>query len=444
MMLPRSSCITLVMGAMFTVLHISFDALGKSKYNDHQYHTAMLKPPTGLPQRSKNFTLLSRNDPLAYRALRAVIAKNEIDAPASELERFNDCPVTTQVRVILDDPTGDWILQSQHYGSAKSVGGDEYYVSYIDNTMLPARNLTAAAFVHDRGDGSYRLDFYESSINKLPENLVGRGTVTVYLQYTCNMGRPAHPYKDKWSFGGAINIDFSFENVTMPSMKKFVQPNANMAVDLGAYKHVVYHGDSITRQLANKLQNGGQEENFKKNAFFKGLGCRSAWNMDTLQEMKSLLGKYKYKIGNGTESAIILGSSVWDLLARHEGPFNMTSHLQACQLLLEHAKSVYPFAKLYWRSVTAIQVHEVAKMNDWMHFDAIFYVATSRANDLYLKQKELIEENLLNSEVTFLNFYDATYLAADWLQPGDGRHYSRGCNKHMIDWYYITPNVLNI
>jgi hypothetical protein len=328
-----------------------------------------------------------------------------------------------------------------HYGTPKTVGGDEYYVTYVDGTMLPGTNLTAAAFAHDQGDGTYRLDFYESSMNVLPSPLHGHGTLTAHLQYTCEMGRPVNPEKDKWSFGGALNIAFSFENVTMPSSKKFVPPNSDKAIDLGLYAHVVYHGDSIMRMLVNKRMGGPpkrQAMSFKKNAYFLGLGSQSAWNMDTLENMKKKMD-YPFLV-NKTNTAIILGSAAWDILM-NQRPFNMSSHLQACQLMIDHAHKQYPLAKVYWRSATGMQIHEVAKQKDWTHFESMFYASNLRAQELYLLQKKMIAER--NPTVTFLDFYNATYLAADWLQPGDGRHYVKGCNLKMINWFYVTPNVKN-
>jgi hypothetical protein len=299
---------------------------------------------------------------------------------------------------------------------------------------LPGTQLTAAAFAYDQGDGTYVLDFYESSMNELPSPLQGRGTLTIHLQYTCDMGRPVIPDKDEWSFGGYLNIAFTFDNVTMPPTKKVVLPNSDKAIDLGNYNRVVYHGDSITRMLSNKPRNAKkQTRNFKLNSYVDGLGGRSGWNMETIDDLKKGMDIYKKQLVNKTNTAVILGTAAWDLLMNLR-PFNMTSHLQACQQMIDHTHKLYPQTKVYWRSVTAIHVHELAIL----HFKTTRYASGLRARELYLSQKKMIDEH--NPTVTMLDLYNATYLGADWHAPGDILHYSQAANLKMINWFYVTPN----
>lgn len=76
-------------------------------------------------------------------------------------------------------------------GRNKTIGGDEYYVTYKDQNVV-VNASTLVALVNDQQDGSYILDFVTTPLNPVPSNLTGRGMLAVYFQYSCGIGAIAH------------------------------------------------------------------------------------------------------------------------------------------------------------------------------------------------------------------------------------------------------------
>jgi hypothetical protein len=88
-----------------------------------------------------------------------------------------NCSVTTKVRIIQKSP--HWILQSiDDNGNDKTVGGDEFYVTYADNNPPRKGEHSAAALIKDLEDGSYELDFVKTPMAPISGNLTGAGTLT--------------------------------------------------------------------------------------------------------------------------------------------------------------------------------------------------------------------------------------------------------------------------
>jgi hypothetical protein len=75
-----------------------------------------------------------------------------------------DCMITSQVRVILSQPF--WTMQAiDQHGKNCRQGGDDFHVTFTDysSSSSISEPETALAFVSDRQDGSYRLDFVGTS-----------------------------------------------------------------------------------------------------------------------------------------------------------------------------------------------------------------------------------------------------------------------------------------
>jgi hypothetical protein len=76
-----------------------------------------------------------------------------------------DCRITSQVRVILSQPF--WTMQAiDQHGKNLLQGGDDFHVTFTDGSSSSSslsEPETAVAFVSDRQDGSYRLDFVGTS-----------------------------------------------------------------------------------------------------------------------------------------------------------------------------------------------------------------------------------------------------------------------------------------
>ena len=142
---------------------------------------------------------------------------------------------------------------------------------------------------------------------------------------------------------------------------------------------------------------------------------------------------------NNSRCVLILGSVAWDLLpVALDGRerFDLEDHLESIRNLIDLAKQAYGHKRvdIYWRSPTALHIHETARKSDWHHFTSVFYASSSRALRLYSAQKRLMQE----LGIPFLDIYWATYLSADWLIPGDGRHCLKQLNRRMLGWFYKT------
>jgi hypothetical protein len=302
---------------------------------------------------------------------------------------------------------------------------------------------TAIAFVRDRQDGSYHLEFVTSpSLNATTTTrpLMGIGSVTIILQYSCGLGHLAPPAKLHWSTGGAINAQFKVENRTAPHMDNFMAPSTR-GIDLSRYDKVLAFGDSTMGNFAN--HNLGADTNI----YWPG-NVGAPLNSQTVDQvfLHQIKGNVTLAVRRRTKFhtiALLLGSGVWDILAdddlkNQQGP-QFKDHRVACRQLIASIRNEFPVLDIYWKSITAMHIQQVASdKNDWFHVDRVFYMSSSRAHDLYRYQKEIMAQ--LN--VTMLDLYPATHLSADHLEPGDGRHYTREFNKMMLDWFY--PHSKNL
>jgi hypothetical protein len=113
---------------------------------------------------------------------------------------------------------------------------------------------------------------------------------------------------------------------------------------------------------------------------------------------------------------------------------DFADHLTACRQLISRIRSQYPNVSLYWKSPTAFHVHALQKecYANKNCIDRTRYMSNTLAKDLYVRQKQLMEE----LGVPFLDLFEATYISACWGMPGDGRHYRRWLNQFLNNYYY--------
>lgn len=133
--------------------------------------------------------------------------------------------------------------------------------------------------------------------------------------------------------------------------------------------------------------------------------------------------------------AFVVGSGVWDILAddTSQGGVDFTNHLQACRLWVTTIRQEFPNVDLYWKSMTAMHIHQVAKdMPNWASIKRSYYMSNSRARRLDVLQKQLMAE--LN--ITVLDLYPATFFSAHMSRFGDGRHYKPEFNQRTLNWFY--------
>ena len=113
-------------------------------------------------------------------------------------------------------------------------------------------------------------------------------------------------------------------------------------------------------------------------------------------------------------------------------------HLEAVRTLITTIRTEYPRVKVLWKSATVLHICNVElealaiKSKEW-GVDRLRYMSRSRSYDIYQAQLQLMHE----LSVPVLDVYEISFLAADYpRRPGDGRHYTNGLNRMMLEWFY--------
>ena len=413
--------------------------------------------------------------------LKQRIPRNGIGSPLEDL----DCPVTSQMKLIMRPAPQNWILQTLDInGNEKAMGGDEFYITFHSSSSSSQEqgqedqyDVTAVALVSDKKDGSYELDFVvppmmdataESTAKATGTNNKNQGgTITIYLQYSCGIGHMAPPTKDQWIDGGSIQRKYTIKTNIPPPIRPFQPPIlADGIPSLSHFDMVLAFGDSAMKQFVKNHSRA-----YQPNIVYR-IKRRKPWTVSLMDEHWMVLQK---QLGRDLEethtkpvnsTALILGSAIWDVLAssRTEKESNpddsnpqqrrrqhrylqssttniiLEDHLQACRHFITSLRQKYPNVVLYWKSPSAMHIHVVdstttaQNQNHISAADRVRYMSTSRMEELYHLQKKLMSKEELN--VPVLDIYEATYLSASWTFPGDGRHYRPELHRHMIHWFY--------
>jgi hypothetical protein len=349
--------------------------------------------------------------------------KGEIMSPL-----LTNCSATSQVR-IQQYSDASWTLVSlDTEGRNKTMGGDEYYVTYTDAS---SKIVTLAAFDHDNGDGTYTLDFSTTPLN--PVNITGRGRLTVHLQYTCGIGAIPQPLKNKWVYGGACHTNWSRANVTTPSYRIF-SPPTDAGIDFSNYSMVIGYGDSLMEGFFRD-KGSRAKHMYRQNTTLYRDNPGSELNNGTVTKLMNTLRKWHGQLLNRPNGALVIGSAVWDLGSASTVDPDFVSHLEGARRFVEQLRQEYPNVRLYWKSGSAFQSQVIGTncpANKYCR-TRTKYMTNSRARLLYEKQKRLMAE----LDVPFLDLWEAYFLSGDQqLQKGDGRHYSKAINRHMQSWFY--------
>ena len=352
---------------------------------------------------------------------------------------LHNCSITTQVRILRLD--SQWLLQSiDAKGKDKGVGGDEFYITYTDdferNSGIIEPKATAVALITDREDGTYLLDFVTTPMNPKPGNLTGAGILTMYYQYSCGIGRMYQPIKDSWHGGGSSMTSFSTETIE-PPFRTF-HPPPNHGIDLSVFNLTISFGDSLMDRLVSHKQ-----VPHRPNLSFR-LSVKSELSTKALPDIIRKLKKWhQHGLGNtsNTSVALILGSSMWDILQPEniQGPY-FTDHLNGTRQLVETIRQLYPTVTLFWKAPSAAHPHRIALEECHQQPTCLSrtrYLSNSRIDYLYRQQMRLMMDELL---VPVLDVYEASYLSADWTRPGDGRHFVPAYNKKVLSWFYPPDN----
>jgi hypothetical protein len=282
------------------------------------------------------------------------VASDYVVRDKSDYDPLANCSVTSQARIIQKSP--HWILQSVDAdGKDKTVGGDEFYVTYTDNQRPQHGKPTAAALISDLENGSYALDFVTTPMDPDSRKLTGVGTLTVHFEYTCNIGRAQQPTKADWKFGGATLIHHSKSNITQPPMRAFRFPPSD--IDLSHFGLVVSFGDSMMETLVRKRGRPWpyirEKVNYRTNI---GSELNSTTLDSWLGSMKAWHGKQFHN--RAINVALLLGSAAWDITtpkpnATRTRP-EFSDHLDTCRRFVIKVKALYPNVTVIWKAPAAM------------------------------------------------------------------------------------------
>jgi hypothetical protein len=405
----------------------------------------------------------------------------------------HQCSVTESVDLVMTmsqisdrislNTSPHWTIRTlDNNGNYKTMGGDEFYVTYTDgynDNATPQAGPTAVAIVKDLENGSYRLEFvtvpplsFSNTSHSIPEYLdgsvgdTGLGRLEIFLQYTCYMGTVYQPLKDGWKTGGASNIRVVMENIIRPRMqtwqdrlkarggvirnpKTLPDPKATnpSIVSLSQFDTSIFFGDSLMAQMVMTYS--------RPIFLFHSSKVVTRGNADITLSMGSLDSIYA-KLDDWwgetllqPNTALVLGSASWDmsLPSEWQGP-TFEKHLLGCRELIRYIRANFPQITIIWRLPTAIHVHHAKETCFTLTreyqggqdptrtgnsgrktprnkcADILRYASTSRIEYLYEQQLQIMLHEL---HVPVIDLYELSYLSAHHLRDGDALHFS-------IDW----------
>jgi hypothetical protein len=334
----------------------------------------------------------------------------------------------------------------------KHLGGDEIYVEWVSSVDSSEMGI---AMMTDMKNGTYILKFVRPPI--LQQNYTKRetqieqvGTLTIYYDYTCNIGSMFAPNKDRYRRAGEVHLSFNHSNIPKPYIHDFIPPNTALdkdqkksKIDLSKYHTVIAFGDSLMLQLVRQYHMGGfwsqnirYEENINQ--------CLSNSN-DTESAVQKFNQWHRQHILDAALAqpnqsvAVIIGSAVWDAM-RGCVRSDFKDHRDAIRQFITTLRSLYPQIHLYWKSPSAIVLHRRKSLEElidnqiWLHRSR--YISDGVPRRIYNVQKELMKE----LQVPFLDLFDAYYLSAPWTLPGDARHYEDDISFLLLSYYWPGLN----
>jgi hypothetical protein len=413
----------------------------------------------------------SSSDESIVQALRQEMPEEEFD----QLEKT--CPISCRVALLLhqngnedndndNDAVDSWELHAIDVdGNPKTIGGDEFYVTFTDQAVeitasassqhSRSHHPTAVADITDLQNGRYRLNFTASPLNHrhVVGRRVGKGHLTVILQYTCGIGKMERPTKNHWSSGGHMVVRQWTTRVAIdsPTIHPFQPPVLSAtAIDLSKFDRIVPFGDSLMQQFVRPLF-GPMPPKHKSKAF-KNIGM--PLNTATVSKWIQALDERVPRPGD----ALLVGSHTWDLLTPSSpkttnptaASLLLDDHGAAVRMFVQHVRKWYPNVTLVWKSATAMHVHspmlqllvdndteDLVRSHGIKFLTRLRYMSASRSSAFYEYQTRLLRDEL---KVPVLDLYQASHLSGDRTRIGDGRHYSEGFNAMAAHWYMKTTS----
>jgi hypothetical protein len=386
---------------------------------------------------------------------------------------LDSCKPTAEISLSILTTTGSsslpWKLVTFSFGGLdKNMGGDEFYAVYVGpndiSDRLPenATSLpTAVARLTDTDDGTYNLHFVAAPRFGVPTNATmlaaalgaasdnggeAGGKLYIVLQYTCRMGSLPQPAKDSWSSCGALNRVYQVSLPFAPPISRLEAPtiiypeslktSSYSSGTLRGYDRVFGFGDSLIRQFFEKRSvHRYYEPNMN---LLKNIGApldSATVERQFLMKLRPhlILIAQEAGIRKNSTDALVIGSGVWDVLSQKvvQGR-DFQDHLRAAALFVETLKKEFPGLQLYWKSMTALQVHQLLNVKDGTHIGRVYYLSESRSKKLYELQLELMKQ----LEVPVLDMYPLSYVSADMLMPGDGRHFKEAFSEAYVKLFF--------
>jgi len=316
------------------------------------------------------------------------------------------CSPTSQVEISLEKYSNTWKLQSLDVnGAKKTVGGDEFYVTYSDDSYASLPHPTAVAYVTDMKDGSYDLYFVGTRMEMPDDDLVGAGNLTVWLEYTCNVGKIWPPGKQKWGSNGSLNRKYE-THISSSPMYHIPSPIVS-DVYLGGYDVVLAMGDSVMSQfLCVRLK-------MRRNNLFMEQNTGELMKSETLSYFTNYVDSLKALEIKGRKVAILMNYGSWDLAKSNEGQESFQDHLITLRKLVNYIKTRLPNVDLIWRSTTAQHVHRAPDI------ERVMYVSASRTKALHDAQMDLMRE----LDIPVIDIYNFTFENGRYTKVNDAIHY---------------------
>jgi hypothetical protein len=282
------------------------------------------------------------------------VASEYVVRKVTDYNPLANCLVTSQVRII--QKSSQWILQSiDTNGNNKTVGGDEFYVTYTDNNPPRKGDHTAAALIQDLENGLYALTFKTTPMYPNPKALTGVGTLNVHFLYSCNIGLAHQPVKDKWKSGGATQIHHTKSNVSQPPILTFRPPSG---VDISTFDLVVSFEDSLMQSfvsLSLERKNIGNKAYHHGKSFLKDYPQTELYSGSLSRVLQKLYRWHGAQLNSRTNVALLLGSSALEIIhpeTTHAPGFS--DHLDTCRRFVLSVQGGYPNVTVIWKAPAAI------------------------------------------------------------------------------------------
>ena len=232
----------------------------------------------------------------------------------------SECLPTTSMRLRADTVGqigNGGVIDSFHGRERKRVGGDDLYVSIVEDGFD-----VAVAHVNDLADGSYELFFerVEMPAPRAPPRASHRkdtaqpAQLRVVLQFSCGIGRLSPPLKQWWNDSGWIRQTLPLRRAQGAPSSQALVPAASLApaspslIDLHRFAAIAAIGDSTLRMFRPLDSTQVPQLHFTD--------CSGAmnWRPGMCQDAANAALKAQGGRSHGSRQLVIFGSGSWDIL----------------------------------------------------------------------------------------------------------------------------------